>query len=279
MSIKALKQNLVMVITVVVLLLAAGLVVWQGQKAAARNKQIERELETQGAQLATLLQGKPAPTHDNIKLLRIDREQLEQLYPAILQAASRVEVRAPELRRPVEFQELLARKVKRLRQTAAEVGVEIPPDFAFGFGRYASTLPCQGATGEDCNHIVTRLAVQLLVVEKICDMLYANKIIRLDQIRRAEVEAGTSGDSLEMPVTKDTTLVYKTLPFEFRFAGTTEKLRSVLNGLSQSDWFFSIRSFKAEAGGSEAGSQPGPLAVTMQIDLLEFPPVAAKTGK
>jgi hypothetical protein len=272
---RTIKLSLGTMIGGLVFIVAVGLTVWLGHRAAVRDRELVKELQSQSEELNKLLQSNPAPTADNIRTLSHDREQLEQLYPEILRAASRAKLAPPALRRPVEFQELLARKIKQFRQTASEVGVDLPEGFALGFRRYAASLPCAGTTGADCERALADLAKQLLVTEKLCDMLFALKVDGIYAIRRMEVEPGTGEDTIERTLPKDSGSVYKVLPFEFRFGCSTDKLRAFLNELSQSDWFFVVRSMDIAAADASA---TGRLAVTLQIDLLEFPAESPKTG-
>jgi hypothetical protein len=76
------------------------------------------------------------------------------------------------------------------------------------------------------------------------------------------------------------------LPFEFRFICTTEALRTFLNSLSTSEWFFAVRSVhiigeppapptgtgEVPSAETTAGAKRTVLNVTVRIDLIEFPP-------
>jgi hypothetical protein len=96
---------------------------------------------------------------------------------------------------------------------------------------------------------------------------------------------------MEIPASNNPKGLYEMLPFEFRFLGTTDALRKFLNSLSQSDWFFAVRSVQVAGeqpagmagGGETAGSADTTgaakrtvLNVIVRVDLIEFPqqPVA-----
>jgi hypothetical protein len=139
--------------------------------------------------------------------------------------------------------------------------------------------------------VLEQLTKQLQAIEKLSELLIESRVDEISQIQRAEVEPGApSTDAFNVPISTDPTGQYETLPFEFRFASTTPALRTFLNKLSQSEWFFAVRYVQvtgetpsgtasdqggpgsASASGTAASQRRAPLRVTARIDLVEFAP-------
>ena len=290
MNIKWIKQNLIAVLAVTSFVVLLAVAVLLQQQASARKTQIEGDLEQQRAQLQRLLAAKPFPARENIEVLRSDRDRLAQQYQALTQAVSRSSIQVPELR-PVTFSQQLTKSLDRLARNGKTAHVIMPESFAFGFSRYVQALPVRNLPEAEQKHVLGLLYKQLAVVEKLSELLFTSRVQEIKQIRRVEVEpGGTSIDALDATITNDPNALYQTLPFEFEFACNTETLRAFLNSLSQSDWFFAVRTLKVEsetAAGGGAGAAPGErpkvieggkLVVTARISLVEFPGGVQKPG-
>jgi len=294
MNIKWLKQNAVMFGLLTVFLVVLGGLVWLQQQAAEKRSGVDSLLEDQKSELGHLQATKPSPTRQNIAILKQDREQLDRLYSNLLAAVSQNQIQTQEVLRPVGFLQLMASTFAHLRQSAETAGVKLPEGFAFGFTRYAGnppTLPANNLSDADTKRVLGQLTKQLRAIEKLSELLIESHVDEITQIQRAEVEPGTPGaDAFTGPAGANSKGLYETLPFEFRFACTTPALRTFLNKLSQSEWFFAVRYVQvtgespstsagesgAPGGASSAGTTAGahrvPLHVTARIDLVEFPP-------
>jgi len=89
--------------------------------------------------------------------------------------------------------------------------------------------------------VVDVIGEQLRAIEKISTLLIESRVDDINQIRRSEVEPSNGPDTLDVPIVNDPKALYQTLPFEFQFHCTPEALRSFLNSLTKSDWFFAVR--------------------------------------
>jgi hypothetical protein len=296
MNAKWLKQNAVMVGFVAGFLVLLGAVIWLQQMAAGKSAEVDASLAEQLSQLSHFGSMKPAPTRENIASVKKDREQVDNLYSNLLATIGQSRIEAPPDLRPVGFLQLMASSFNRLRQAAdavTPVPVKVQDNFAFGFGRYAgppATLPARNLPPEDTRHILNLLVKQLTAVEQISTMLITNHVDEITQIHRAEIEPGAN-EAVDLTISDDPKAMYRVLPFEFQFTGTSDALRGFLNSLTQSKSFFVVRrlqitgetpvSEKLSAPGGVHGAAAAPLtptalkrahlAVTARIDLIEFP--------
>jgi hypothetical protein len=285
MNTKWLKNNALLLGFVTAFLVVVGALVWLQQGAAAKVQEIDNSLNEQVAQLSHLRELKPPPTRENIDVYKQNRQELEQLYSDLLSVVSRSQIQTQEFVRPVGFLQLMASRFARLRQGAEKAKVKLPDGFAFGFSRYAGpppTLPARGLSEAETTNVLTQLTKQMAAIEKLSDLLIQSRPDEISQIRRAEVEPGSpSQDAMDAPVSSKG--LYDVLPFEFRFAGTTDALRTFLNNLSQADWFFAVRSVQVtgeqpaaptgtgEIAAAAAAPKRTVLTVTVRVDLIEFP--------
>jgi hypothetical protein len=298
MNLKWLKQNAVLVGFIAAFVIVLAGVIWLQQAASTKRADVEGAIDEQSSQLQHLLQMELGPSHENINIVKRDREQVDRLYSNLFGAVSHHIDTAADLR-PVSFLQLMASSFARLQQAAAAAGIKLPEGFAFGFGRYAGpppTLPARGLPEEDTKRVLSLLVKQLTAIDQISSLLITNRVDEINQIRRSEVEPGTASETIDQPISTDPKMLYQILPFEFQFTCTSEALRAFLNSLTKSEWFLVVRRVQVtgEAPSSEkastsrtgpgaAASQPiatAPkrerLAVTMRIDLIDFssrPPV------
>jgi hypothetical protein len=292
MNTKWLKQNAVLLGCAAALLLVLGALIWLQQQAAGKRQEIDSTLEEQTSELDHLQKLKPSPSPQNIQIIKQDRGQIDALYSNLLTAVSQNQMQTQEVIRPVGFLQLMASKFARLRQSADAAGVKLPDGFAFGFSRYAGsppTLPARNLSDEEAKPVLGQLTKQLLAIEKLSELLIESRVDEISQIQRAEVEPGAPGpDALNVPISNDSEGLYQTLPFGFRFTATPTALRTFLNKLSQSEWFFAVRYVQVTgelpsggatdqpgaggpaAAGSAGGPRRGLLHVDARIDLVEF---------
>lgn len=303
MNLNWLKQNPMIVAFVAGFLVLLGAVIWLQQMASSKRAEVDAALDEQSSQLQHLLQQKPAPSLQNIDILKKDRQQVARLYSNLLTSVSHSEIDIPPDLRPVNFLQLMASTFSRLHQAAdALPGVKLQDGFAFGFGRYAGpppTLPARNLPDEEAKRILTLLVKQLRAIDRISTLLIESHVDEINLIRRSEVESSSSTETFDVPITSDPKGLYEILPFEFQFTSTSEALRAFLNALTKSDWFFAVRRVQitgeapavervstATGGRGAAAAPPTPtvakrtrLTVTVRLDLIEFtknPPPAKK---
>ena len=302
MNIKWLKQNAVIIGFIAAFLIVLGVVIWLQQSASSKGAEVDTALEEQRSQLEHYTKQKPGPSHENIDLVKKDREQLAHLYEQLLATVGRSQIPTHSDLRAVNFLQQMASQVGRLRQAAETNNVKLADGFAFGFGRYAGSspqLPAKGLSEEETKHVLTLLVKQLRAIEQISLLLISSHVDEINQIRHSEAEpgSGASPEALDIPITNDPKALYQVLAFEFQFTCTGEALRTFLNSLTKSEWFFAVRSMKVvgEAPSTEKLSpgssataalatppKPVRLSVIMRIDLIEFPdnqPAKQEAGK
>jgi hypothetical protein len=187
----------------------------------------------------------------------------------------------------------LRRVQNGLADLARKNGVLVESNFAFGFSRYADSFPCRNppAKSDECTRILTALAKELTVIEKLTTLAVTNGVDNIVSIRRVDVEpAGSGGDTLPGPLPEDKGR-YRLLPFDLVFTCGAHALQTFLNSLAQSDSFFIVESAVVNAKGvvlptatpgafGQAATATGPkrpsaaqhkvMLVTMRIDLVEF---------
>lgn len=289
MNLRWLKQNLVVVIFSATFVVVLLVIILMERKAATHKDEVVAQLEQQQADLNRLRNLDPTPANENIEALRHERQQVQHLNTELQKGAVREPVAVPDMQRDIEFLQLMRDTIGRLNANSARSNVRLADNFAFGFSRYDTDFPCRqpAAKGDDCRKVLALLAKQLLVVEKLSGLLIDSHADEIVRIRRTEVEPGApSPDSLPVPIGNDPKVLYKTFPFEFEFSCDTDALRTFLNSLTQSDWFFAVRSVKIEGGLGDTGRAAADaeavrtdrrlLRVIVRIDLVEFEPPAVK---
>lgn len=143
---------------------------------------VNGELEAQAARLRQLQQRDPFPSETNVERAQQNLAALQTFF-SNQTAALRAHQVTPAKMERAEFQFLLERTVRGLRERAAAPGatVKLPERFGFGFDRYLlGDLPAP----ED----IPRLVVQLRIVERLCRLLFEARVSELLEIKRAMFE-------------------------------------------------------------------------------------------
>ena len=269
---KWVKQNLVVIVSlcIFVVLLTAGC--WLAWDVRGKLKGQEDGLGEKRKTIEEMRGSKPYPSKENAELLQKDFQRLTKQYEALRDAVSKSEVNVPDKLDLIVFQRSLYQTWDRLQQSAANAGVKLPEKFTFGFSRYLNAAPCTDAKGDECTRRLRLLMKELLVVEKVTDLLNSNRVENIRAIRRAEVEPNLSPDALGAVAAEEPSSVYKTLAFEFQFSCATPNLREVLNALSHSEYLFIIRSLTVSAETIQeqplAGPAVNPLFVSASAQSL-----------
>jgi hypothetical protein len=177
----------------VALLLAGG---WHmsGRFAAARDKLAARDTEFKKLQL--LYASKPFPNADNALLARQDTASLDTMRTALTNALAAANLPEPQLSRSLFIQALQSSLRNKLQGAAPIVeGARVVPDnFGFGFDRYRGADAIMPAEG-----VVTRLAQQLIIVEKLVAEVYAAEVSSLRAIKRHDFDVAPGGAEAPAP--------------------------------------------------------------------------------
>ena len=178
MNTRWLKRNLVVIIFVVVFVVLLGGIIWLERAATARKAEVEADLSGKQEELKRLRSLDPYPSSDNIQILKRDREELQKLYGSLQKAVMQEPLEVADMQSEIDFVDRLRKTQTELRDLANSRGVEIKEDFAFGFSRYNDTFPCRNPVlrPDECRRVLTLLAKQLVVVEKLTKLAISNGV-------------------------------------------------------------------------------------------------------
>lgn len=176
------KRHLGLIVTgaitlLLVIVLGVMLIRFQGE-----YRRVRAGLASAESRLQRLHERDPYPSNTNVEMVRSNLVVLQRFYDQLYSTLKLGQVESVDLE-PAGFPPLLDRTIKRLYARASEGGVQVPPRFSFGFERYAlGSLPNK----ED----VARLNVQLRAIEKICEIIFNNKVSELTAVERTVFEKG-----------------------------------------------------------------------------------------
>lgn len=234
---KWIKDNLLAVILLGMFVLLMGGMLWLQQQANAKRAELESSLQSQMAEYKQLSATKPVPARDNLEILQANQKLTKEKFEQLLAAVGRGGVvNVATNLTDIQFATMLRQAQRKLNQAATNANIEVPPNFAWGFSSYEKTKPKPAEA--------VPLGRQLLIVEKLADILIASKVEQIREVHRApalEGEAvGTDALPNEVPF-KDPDGTYETMPVELQLACTAAQLRQLLNALSTSEWFFLVQ--------------------------------------
>ena len=161
-------------------LLAAA---WTLFRGVMRFNEVARALDDAKQQLTGYYQEAVFPSAENVQREKDNTVQMTRWYEELTTALRAGNVTNSE-RSPSRFVGILERARERLLRDAQAAGTELPKSFAFGFDRYSGTgtLP----RPDD----VPRLTEQLILVTRVCIILFENRVKELRVVERALFEGG-----------------------------------------------------------------------------------------
>ena len=144
-------------------------------KYASHHQAVTANLQTASAKLDALKRRNPFPSVENVQLATTNLAQLTEKFNEFMKALARDQYQARRME-PAQFPLLLQKTLTGLNTAAETNSVAVPDLFAYGFDRYAKSLPIK----ED----LPRLARQLHGLDQVCRVLFAAPIHDLTGVER-----------------------------------------------------------------------------------------------
>ena len=198
----------------------------------------DRKLKAREQELAGIYRLDPFPSKANVIREKRNDNELTRWYSNLVAQASEGQLDLRE-QRPSRFMELLGTAQRRLL-TNAQDRVEIPDNFAFGFERYFS----EGSRLPEPAH-VPRLTQQLVIIDRLCRILFAEGVDGITAVTRDVFEGGARTENRRRRTTAVSSdagelkpgALYAKLSFTLQFDATELTTMGVLNRLSRDRLF------------------------------------------
>jgi len=238
-----LRQNKLLTIFVMVFVVVFGFVGWLLWGQYGAYKEARASLSEKLGQLERLQNNNPTPTDSNVTLSDENHKRLQEaqrgLSPLVLRAAA---VPHTRITSNIEFAQDLRKTIARMEDKAQKANIVIPPDFRFGFKRYATTVPSKKLP----KVMLERLGKQLLVVEELVTLMIEAHVEQVFAIKRVEIEPLERGatlgeDALRVLPAAHQQEHYISMSFELQFACSAKALQDLLNRIATDDKFFVMR--------------------------------------
>jgi hypothetical protein len=172
----------ILVVAIVLMILgAAGLLV----KGFLDFSQVKGMFRAKDAELRAHYERNPFPSAENLAIERNNLTVLDEQLADLLQEMGRGQVQSVEQSPPKFLAQFWATQKELLRK-AKERGVKVAPAFDFGFGRHMAGTP---PAPQD----VARLTQQLMIMQRLCHIVYDAGITELTGVGRQEFEVDAKG--------------------------------------------------------------------------------------
>lgn len=213
----------------------------------------------------------PFASDDNVATIKSNAESIQEWTRDLLDVAKRKQVDPDPTKSPSVFINMLAKVRNSLQAKAQQSGVEIDPEFGFGFDRYVKGEP---ATTD----FVPRLIQQLMIINGVCNILIDEKAKEIQSIEREQFDgvrgAAASGQRARrsrrvasaapnvgmlrasaVPAGKPSSMAGKfeedaldtKMKFVFSFTSKEHSLLNILNKLTRSEMFIVVTSVDVES--------------------------------
>lgn len=268
-----------------ILIAASGYLLFCGFSELAGT---EARLADRRAVLSQYFQKNPFPSPENVARERDNSQKLSDLYNILLADLSKEQIR-PAGFSPSTFMSILGEKRNKMHAKAKASGTELSSDLGFGFEKYlaGSSLPAP-------EH-VPRLTQQLMIIEQLCDTLFAEHIQELSLVKREVFEsvapsatiapggrarpaASTlsvaSAARLAKAGVLGTNDLFTAFEFSLDFSAKEKSLVSIMDRLASSGLFIVVRNIQMSKGAPDVAEQASVPAGAAEGD--EKPAVEAK---
>lgn len=237
------KRNLGLVLGGVIALALMGVAGFYLYQQIQANEEMTQKWQSTLDQLRRLENRNPHPNQDNIEAAQQDFQRVEAFQQRTKEVFSSLNY--PTVTNALEFRKLLGRSLFDLQRQAQMNGVDVPTNYNFSFTAQLQAPSIQQDSLEPLAH-------QLTEVKAICNVIYAAKVHRLGEIRRAQVAPsdlqGTIEDYIGKQVaTNEMTLVF---PYQVSFQGFTKELSHVLDGFIDATPCFIVKNVQVQNTGS-----------------------------
>ena len=274
---------MILVAAIALMFIGAGVLLIRGFMDFSRA---EAQLRDKKAELEHHYNRNPFPSAENLQVERGNLTIYEEQLADLLRVMGQGQVQSVEQSPPKFIAQFWATQ-KELLQKAKERGVNVASTFDFGFGRHMAGTP---PAPQD----VARLTQQLMIVQRLCHVLYGAGITELTGMGRQEfeVDAKAGGPAAEAPKrrqrgTADAVSLNTYTPaaglipvgqlygrwhFVFRLTAKEGALLSVLNQLASDSLFVVVSDIDIEgddsikASGAEVASKVNQKGVTEGSD-------------
>jgi len=270
------KKALIWVILAVVAAILAGITAWLFHVTQQSAKAADA-LAASWQSLNEYYQRNPFPNATNVVLENGNVSMVRQWRQQTADFLAKDQLETPR-KTPTTFQILFTEKRRALAAAARRNNVMLPEGFAFGFARYAEG----GALPDSRDDLPSKLAEQLVLIERIATILFDARVSELTSIARDEydIERGTDGGAssggggfgpaprprpggagspggASGPAAKSMASAYRKLHFVLEFKANEKALLGVLNRLAGDPVFIVVTGVEVERPAMEAlGSAP-----------------------
>jgi hypothetical protein len=224
------KRNLFFVISAAVGLLLTGYCTLLLYQSLKNNAGVSEEYKTTLSNLEALRQKSPYPSKENIEAAKEDQERVRLFLTDFRKKFAPFP--APPAEDEKGFKTHLEDTLVRFRAGATNAGVQLPPDFAFGFSGLTGKLTYP--TGS-----IGPWMQQLEEISVILDILDRAKINYLTDLARVPVSFDDDGAGLQaQSVTNQWGIV---TPYRITFRGFGAETAAVLEGFAGSSNCFIVQ--------------------------------------
>ncbi|MGP8198901.1 MAG: hypothetical protein ACLQU4_05295 [Limisphaerales bacterium] len=226
------KRNLFFVISVVAGLALTGYCAWLLADSLNGNAAVTADYNTTSDSLKAVQEKSPYPDKDNIKAAKADQERV-RLFLADFRK-SFASFPAPPAKDEQGFQTYLGETLIRFRNGATNAGVELPPDYSFGFSGLIGRLTYPAGN-------IRPWMEELEEIDAILDILYHAKINYLGSLQRVPVSMDDSGTGDLLSATSVTNQTGVVTPYKITFRGFSTEIAAVMEGFARSSNCFIIQ--------------------------------------
>lgn len=202
-----------------------------------KRSSFDSALAVQMAQLVNMYGRIPFPSDENIEATRTNVTTLSKGLSDLINAMASGQITVTNVIQPLDWLSLLKKAQVGLRDRAKKAGIEVPPKCSFGFEDYDNGVPPKKA-----EHI-ERLTAQLIMVDRICSLMYECGIKQLVGVERQQFENSAAGEFPDVGggIPTNTALcLFSKEHFRFVVKGKEQAILAILNACASNRLFIVV---------------------------------------
>ncbi|HEY3863690.1 MAG TPA: Amuc_1100 family pilus-like protein [Verrucomicrobiae bacterium] len=226
------KRNLYFVIIMAAGLGVSGYCGYMLWATLNNNAKLSSDFESKESSYKQLKDKKPYPTKENIKAAQDDSERVRVFLEDFRK--SFVPFPPPLKVDDREFKEFLQKSIAQFGLDATNAGVNIYPDYAFGFSQQKEKL----SFPTEC---IDPWMEELQQIKTILGILYHAKVNFLEKVRRPNVSPNDIGGDDYTQFTVSTNQYGVVTPYQVEFRAFSKEIADVLAGIAASSNCFVVK--------------------------------------
>jgi len=230
------KDNITIIVITSVTLVLGLIGLYLISSSSEGLQEAEGNIEIKRGQLNPLLESKPFPSAENIKLVQNSQKEIASAKQQFLDYFNNPAIPKDNIK-PIDLRNEIVEFRQEMTTMAKTAEVQIPKDYGFSFEMYGGVLPDDSNT----DILYKQLGALKALVPMVLNIDGIEELKSIDRAGLPNEKPTQSARSMNLKITEDSELGLMRLPFEVSFVGDITSLRELVNQMAKSRNLFVVK--------------------------------------